>query len=306
MHHVDFGGPVGGPRLVLVHGLGGSHLNWWLLAPLLRHRARVHALDLPGFGYSPPAGRSATVEANAEVLHRFVEEVAGGPVILVGNSMGGTIGLLTAAAHPEAVSGLVLLDPSLPPAPPFMIDPAVAGAILALATPGLNGRALAGRRRWMDARTVVRQTLQLCGLDEHAVPDGFVEETVAMVEARRSVPGADRAVLEAGRSLVRLGVRVHRYWAVTRAVPAPVLLVHGDRDRLVPVAAARRAAARNPHWRTEVLPGVGHVPQLQVPGRTAELVLDWLEREGAAAGRRAAQARQPASSTPPGTGAAGS
>ena len=57
MHYVDFGGPDDGPTIVLVHGLGGSHLNWDLLAPRLTPHARVLALDLPGFGRSEPGDR---------------------------------------------------------------------------------------------------------------------------------------------------------------------------------------------------------------------------------------------------------
>src|SRR3954466_9259992 len=103
VHYVDFGGNPEGPVLVLVHGLGGSHLNWDLLAPLLTPHGRVLALDLPGFGRSEPGGRRATVEANVAVLRRFLAEVAGGPVVLVGNSMGGMISIFTAAEAPEAV-----------------------------------------------------------------------------------------------------------------------------------------------------------------------------------------------------------
>jgi pimeloyl-ACP methyl ester carboxylesterase len=60
------------------------------------------------------------------------------------------------------------------------------------------------------------------------------------------------------------------------SISAPVLLVHGDRDRLVPVAAARDIARRHPSWRYLELADVGHVPQLQVPERLAEDVLGWL------------------------------
>src|SRR4051794_34778773 len=81
VHLVDFGGPATGPAVVLVHGLGGSHLNWDLLAPLVTRHARVWALDLPGFGRSEPGGRSASVSANAAVLQRFLDEVVGEPVI---------------------------------------------------------------------------------------------------------------------------------------------------------------------------------------------------------------------------------
>jgi pimeloyl-ACP methyl ester carboxylesterase len=57
-----------------------------------------------------------------------------------------------------------------------------------------------------------------------------------------------------------------------------VLLLHGDLDRLVPVVAARDVARRHPAWRYVELPGVGHVPQLQVPERVAAEVLRWLPR----------------------------
>src|SRR3954449_1695651 len=97
VHYVDFGGDPDGPIIVLVHGLGGSHLNWDLLAPLLTSHARVLALDLPGFGRSEPGSRLASVQANVDVLERFLTEVAGGPSVLVGNSMGGMISIFTAA-----------------------------------------------------------------------------------------------------------------------------------------------------------------------------------------------------------------
>src|ERR1700712_3511175 len=61
VHVVDFGGNPDGPVVVLVHGLGGSHLNWDLLAPRLTGAARVLALDLPGFGRSEPGERPGSV-----------------------------------------------------------------------------------------------------------------------------------------------------------------------------------------------------------------------------------------------------
>src|SRR6476661_10812538 len=106
VHYVDFGGPESGPAVVLVHGLGGSHLNWDLFAPLLNGRARVWAIDLPGFGRSEPDGRTASVSANAAVLQRFLADVVGEPVVLVGNSMGGMLSILAAGERPDAVIGL--------------------------------------------------------------------------------------------------------------------------------------------------------------------------------------------------------
>jgi hypothetical protein len=87
-----------------------------------------------------------------------------------------------------------------------------------------------------------------------------------------------------------------------RAVRSPVLLMHGEKDRLVSVQSAYEAAARNPDWRFEVLSDVGHVPQLEVPDAVAGLILDWLGTEGATAARRAAK---PAAGSRTGTGPTG-
>jgi len=97
-----------------VHGLGGSHLNWCQVGPRLAEGRRAVAVDLHGFGLTPGSRRQATVQANARLVDRFSREVTGTPVILVGNSMGGLICVLQAAANPDAVAGLVLIDPALP------------------------------------------------------------------------------------------------------------------------------------------------------------------------------------------------
>ena len=57
----------------------------------------------------------------------------------------------------------------------------------------------------------------------------------------------------------------------------PVLLVHGTRDRLVPVGAARRTAALNPAWQTALLEGVGHTPQLEAPEEVLGHLEVWLD-----------------------------
>src|SRR5438309_10616497 len=87
VHFADFGGS--GPTMVLVHGLGGSHLNWLAVGPALAAWARAPAPDLAGTGRTPPAGRSAHVRANAQLLARFTAAVAVVPATLHGDSMGG-------------------------------------------------------------------------------------------------------------------------------------------------------------------------------------------------------------------------
>ncbi|GAA4547351.1 alpha/beta hydrolase [Pseudonocardia xishanensis] len=273
LHYVDFGGPAGRPALVLVHGLGGSHLNWDLVAPALARRYRVLAVDLPGFGLTAPGTRLTTVPENVRLLERFSDTVVGGPAVVVGNSMGGMIGILMADRSPQRVTGLVLVDPALPPVPAL---PRGEAAVLLHLLPGLGEYLTAARRRRIGPRATVVGMLRLCGVDPATVPTELLDRSVALVARRRDVAGVDRAFLTAARSLAWVLVRAGEYRAAMAAVRVPVLLLHGDRDLLVPVAAARAAAARNPAWTYRELAGVGHVPQLQVPEVFTTEVLGWL------------------------------
>ena len=275
VHVVDHGGLPEGPTVVLVHGLGGSHLNWDLFAPLLTPHGRVLSLDLPGFGRSEPGTRQATVHANVAVLDRFLREVAGAPVVLVGNSMGGMVSILETAAAPELVRGLVLLDPAVP-GPRRSLDPLVAVTFTAYALPGVGERVLRTRRRRTAARAQVLDMLRLCGVDPGGVPASLVDRSVELLEQRQDVAGMDRAFLAAARSLLRVLADPRPYRRAMAGIPVPVLLVHGERDRLVPVANARDVARRLPGWRYLELPGVGHVPQLQVPEQLATEIVPWL------------------------------
>lgn len=275
VHYVDFGGHADGPTILLVHGLGGSHLNWDLLAPLLTPHGRVYAIDLPGFGRSEPGERTASVQANVAVVQRFIDEVAGAPVVLVGNSMGGMISILVAGERPEAVSSLVLLDPAVP-GPRRALDPLVAFMFVIYAIPFVGERFLAKRRTSTTARARVIETLELCGVDPDSVPPMVIDRSITLLDERADVEGMDKAFLVAARSLLKLLIDPRRYRKAMASLRQPVLLVHGDRDRLVPVAAARDIARRHPSWRYLELAGVGHVPQIQAPAELASAMVEWL------------------------------
>jgi pimeloyl-ACP methyl ester carboxylesterase len=283
VHYVDHGGPVDGPLVVCVHGLGGSLVNWAALAPLLTGRCRVMALDLAGFGHTRGGSRSTSVESNQRLLDRFLREVSGTPVILVGNSMGGLISILQASGQPFTVAGLVLIDPALPVGLSARPDPVVLATFAAFAVPAVGRRLLALRRSTSSAETAANDMLQLCCADPSRVPRHVVDQHVEMAAQRRAYEDVDGELLSAAQSLMWVLVDRGRYSRMQRSIAAPVLLLHGDRDRLVPIASARAAAKANPSWRFEVAEGVGHVPQLEVPEWTAAQILDWLAENPAAA-----------------------
>lgn len=277
VHWVDFGGPADGSPIVLVHGLGGSHLNWVRVAPALAERGRVYALDLPGFGLSSSGRRSATVQANAAILERFVREIAGAPAVLIGNSMGGMISLLETDAHPESVAGLVLVDPSLP-VPRQLPDVQITSQFMLYAVPFFGQRYMAFTRSRMSDRQLVQRVINLCFADPSRASADLMDAATALVAHRRTMPAQDAAFLQAARSLMLLLARPKYYQSLLNRIKPPVLLVHGDRDRLVPVSAARAALAGNPKWDSAILPGVGHTPQLEAPELVLEHVTSWLDR----------------------------
>jgi pimeloyl-ACP methyl ester carboxylesterase len=270
------------PPVVFVHGLGGSHLNWCLLGPHLAAGRRAVALDLHGFGLTPGLRANSTVQANTRLLDRWIQTVIGEPVILVGNSMGGLISILETSSNPDLIKGVVLLDPALP-LPPQKPDWQVSGQFLLYATPGLGEFAVAKMMASVSPEKAVQQVLQLCFADPSRADPEIIRAEVALSTKRHPATPAQamaraRIFLAAARSLLRVLSRRQRFAKMMAGIDVPVLLIGGEDDRLVPVAAMRQAAARNPRWESVILPGVGHTPMLEVPDAVTTAITDWLDR----------------------------
>jgi pimeloyl-ACP methyl ester carboxylesterase len=290
VHYLDFGGPAHGPLIVAVHGLGGAAVNWVAIAPLLTRRYRMVALDLAGHGLTNSDGRAADVGSNRALLHRFIEVVSARPVILMGNSMGGMIALLQAAAQPGKVAGLILVDPALP-FQPVRPDPLVAAVFAMSAVPFL-GPLLIRQRRFMPVETLVNSTLAICCVDPQRVPPDIVERHIEVARQRTAMTGNAGDFANAARSVVETAsfFRGQSYRRAIRDLDCPVLIVHGQRDRLVPVSIARMAVKAHPAWTLAELPDIGHVPQLEAPDETAAAIKTWLSATGKPAVRAAAPA----------------
>ena len=277
----DSGQP--GPPIVFVHGLGGSHLNWCLVGPQLAAGRRAVALDLHGFGLTPGTRATATVQANHRLLDQFVREITGTPVVLVGNSMGGLISVLQTAAAPDTVAGLVLIDPALP-VPRRRPDRRVASRFLLYALPGVGELYVSAVQSRLPPQQAVQQIIELCFCDPSRADSAMVRASMALVAERQAAPARDvlarsQSFLAASRSLMGVLSRRQRYWAMMAGIGVPVLLIGGNADRLVPAASMHQARARNPHWESVMLAGVGHTPQLEVPDLVIGTMRDWLERQ---------------------------
>jgi len=283
MRTVDLDGPVvyrrwDGPpdtTFVLVHGLGGSHLNWLQVGIGLSGLGQVLALDLPGFGRSPASGRGTRVMDLRRSLNSFIDEAATGRVVVIGNSMGGLIASVYAAVAPERVAGLVLSASVFPWTRGSLPHPAVLAAFSLYGLDGVGERLVRARRRSMSPETFVALGLRLLTADPGSIPDEVIRLQVELVRDTRDDPEQPKNFIEAARSIATyvrtpsLGIRT------LGGVRCPVLVIHGRRDRFVPARFAEAALATYPSWRGRILPRVGHVPQMEAPGRWLGEVADW-------------------------------
>jgi pimeloyl-ACP methyl ester carboxylesterase len=250
-----------------VHGLAGSSRNWTDLMDELRPRLDCEALDLPGFGESPPRpdGRYS-IEALADTVTTLIERRGRGAVHLIGNSLGGAVSLKVAASRPELVRSLTLISPALPDPRP-RLD--VLRFPLACA-PGL-GNWLLGKFSTLPAERRVANTIAACYCDPASIaPERFAAE-VADLGRRDTLSYANTALIGCIRTLVAESLRGGPLssWRDAARVTVPTLVIYGRNDRLVSARMAGRAARLFSDSRVVVLPRTGHVAMMEHPATVA-------------------------------------
>ncbi|QSB17535.1 alpha/beta hydrolase [Natronosporangium hydrolyticum] len=263
---------------VYVHGLGGSSTNWTDLAALLAGHLDADAIDLPGSGHSDPAGEYRIRSFAARVV-RWIEEVRGEPVHLVGNSLGGTVSVVVAATRPDLIRSLTLISPALP-----FLDPRrslQSRMVPLLAVPGgewVARRLLAS----MSPEELAQRVVAACFAAPERVPDERFAEAVAEMSMRFTVDHYVPAYLATMRGLVGSFLRAYlpgsgSLWRTLARIEAPTLVIAGRQDRLVDIRVAPRAAELIPDSRLLILDGVGHVGQMEAPRLVARAVVSMLD-----------------------------
>ncbi|MEU1037487.1 alpha/beta hydrolase [Streptomyces sp. NPDC005907] len=270
------------PPALYVHGLGGSSQNWSALMPLLDGVVDSEALDLPGFGDSPPPDDGDySLTGHARAVIRYLDASGRGPVHLFGNSLGGAVATRVAAVRPDLVRTLTLVSPALPE----IRAQRSAWPTALLALPGMAPLFTRFTRGW-TAEQRVRGVTALCYGDPTVVtPEGF-RNAVEEMERRLALPYFWDAMARSTRGLVNaytLGGQ-HGLWRQAERVLAPTLLVYGGRDQLVGFRMARRAARAFRDSRLLTLPDAGHVAMMEYPDTVAtafrELLVDSGELDG--------------------------
>ncbi|MFK0210384.1 MULTISPECIES: alpha/beta fold hydrolase [unclassified Streptomyces] len=272
------GNRPGLPPALYVHGLGGSSQNWSALMPLLADLVDGEAVDLPGFGDSPPPDDGDySVTGHARAVIRFLDAGGRGPVHLVGNSLGGAVATRVAAVRPDLVRTLTLVSPALPE----LRVQRTAWPTALLAVPGAASFFARLTKDW-TAEQRVKGVLALCYGDPGLVSEDGFRYAVEEMERRLELPYFWDAMARSGRGIVdayTLGGQ-HGLWRQAERVLAPTLLVYGGRDRLVSYRMARRAAAAFRGSRLLTLPDAGHVAMMEYPETVAQAVRELIADDG--------------------------
>lgn len=274
MHVRDHGGS--GPSIVLVHGLGGSLTNWDLIGPRLAARGHTVALDLPGFGLSPPH-HDWSLETQAKAVEALIAHL-GSPALLVGNSMGALISQMVASRHPDLVSALVLISPA---APPRLPDPHVhwptARRIVINALPVIGPAFSRWMIRRLAPRELIRESLARISHKPQRIPLDLVEDFVDLATVRRELPWAAEAVPMTGQAIRDLFLRRGRWVEMIRAIRAPTLVIQGTADPIVSPTAVGWMCHLRPDWKLVHLEDTGHTPQIDAPVRLMSAMDEWLD-----------------------------
>ncbi|MFF8909140.1 alpha/beta fold hydrolase [Streptomyces olivaceoviridis] len=251
------------PPTLYVHGLGGSSQNWSALMAELDGVVDGEALDLPGFGDSPPPDDGDySVTGHARAVIRHLDAAGRGPVHLFGNSLGGAVATRVAAVRPDLVRTLTLVSPALPEL--RVQRSAVPTALLGV--PGIATLFTRFTREW-TAEQRVRGVMALCYGDPGRVSPEAFRYAVEELERRQRLPYFWDAMTRSARGIVNaytLGGQ-HGLWRQAERVLAPTLLIYGGRDQLVGFRMARKAARAFRDSRLLSLPDAGHVAMMEYP-----------------------------------------
>jgi pimeloyl-ACP methyl ester carboxylesterase len=254
----------GGEPALCVHGLAGSSRNWTDLMDLLRPRLAADALDLPGFGDSPPRpdGRYS-IAALAQTVTALIERRDRGPVHLIANSLGGAVAVKVAATRPELIKTLTLISPALPDSRPRL--DLIRFPLISL--PRVGARLLR-KYQALPPENRVADVIATCYSDPARFPPARFATEVAELARRDTLDYATPALVGSIRTLTAEFFRA-RAWRDVARITAPGLVIYGNHDRLVDPRMAGRAARAFSGARIVVLPRTGHLAHMEHPVQVA-------------------------------------
>ena len=246
-------GPRDGAAVLLLHGIAANSTGWrFLLQALTASGRRAIAWNAPGYTLSDPFRAEAPApEAYADALAALMDALGVARADIVGSSFGTLVGLCFAARHPGRVRRLALLGCSR----------------------GQRWKPPEERARMLAMREAMAAQGGLAMARERAgVLLGPDPDPAVLALLRRMLAATDGpALLQSARCSDGADTL-----DCAPAVTAPALLLCGEEDRVNPPEVSRAVAAALPASRLVLLPGIGHLPELECPATTGRLVLEHL------------------------------
>jgi pimeloyl-ACP methyl ester carboxylesterase len=246
--HVRDAGPKVASAVIMLHGFGSSLQTWEPWARALQDDYRVIRLDLPGSGLSSPDPAGDYTDARTmEVLVALMDRLGVERASLIGNSIGGRIAWTFAALHSERVSKLVLISPD------------------GFASPGIaygqkpEVPAMVKVMRYMLPKALLRSNLAAAYGD----PTKLTDDTVDRYYDLTLAPGVRAAMIARLEQTV-----LEDPVPLLRRLRAPVLLVWGKKDALIPFSNAADYTKALPESTLAAFPDLGHVPQEEAPAES--------------------------------------
>jgi pimeloyl-ACP methyl ester carboxylesterase len=255
LHYLDWGGA--GPPIVLLHGLRDQAHEWDPIAPALTSLGRVLALDQRGHGESDAPARGYAPDDFAADVAAFCDALALDRPVVVGHSLGGRVAYHFAAAHPDRLRALVLVDigaTSAPETTPAMVDFITRNAG-PFASPDDALRALLGGRLLPNKGTA------------HYLRHNLRQATDGRWHWKYDLDAAIATVRAA---------RERDAWDVVARITAPTLLIRGGRSDVLSADEAVRLRDTIPNATLVEIPGVGHLIPLAKPRELAATIVAWL------------------------------
>lgn len=264
IHAIDTG-PRHAQLAILIHGWSSSSFAMSPLISLLSRRFRCIAVDLPGYGESPPLRERATIGRYAQIIGRLITGLSEHPAVLVGHSMGGMISATLALQIPQLVDRMVLLCPTISGRLSFWINTFVSPITMLERFP-LFSRLLA-----------LLEPSMLYITDSLMKPASFAERS-AISEADYLRLRADARRPGQGRVRAECFVAMRNQDLSGRLceLETPALVIWGAEDNTVPL---RDAGVIADEWRSadlRIVPKAGHWPHFETPDVTLRYIASYL------------------------------
>jgi pimeloyl-ACP methyl ester carboxylesterase len=254
-----------GETLLLIHGMAGSSDTWRAVIPQLAKKYRVVAPDLLGHGQSDKPRGDYSLGAFAVWLRDLLDELGVTRATVVGQSLGGGVAMQFVYQHPDYCQRLVLISSG-------GLGPDVGWTLRLLSAPGAELiLPVIAPTPVLRVGNKLRSWFTSVGIQSPRGGEMWsAYSSLADSPTRQAFLRTLRSVVDYRGQAVSALNRLH----LTSQLPT--MAIWGDADQIIPVSHAYAAQAARPASRLEVLPGVGHFPQVERPTEVADLIDDFI------------------------------